>query len=149
MLVKISIDADDRFLCGKEIKGTVSAVLDENSNTLSILETNSDSDTDEEEVLNEGDPTARYNFLKLPNDSNGWNRLDCELTNNIIYYKNKPVISMEELDKMGKKIINNYVAFYITNIPNENNEPDIYVRDPMYFDDIPIINAWIMINFLE
>lgn len=146
MLVKISIDADDRFACGKQITviGTVSIPADnftaDNSNTIS------DDDT---EVLTEGDLTASYNFLKLPNDEYGWNRLDCELTNNIIYYKNKPVISMEELNKLNKKIKDDYIAFYITNILNEDNKskPGIWVRDPMYFDNIPIINAWIMIDF--
>lgn len=152
MLVKISIDADDRFACGKQITviGTVSIPADnftaDNSNTISADNSNTISD-DDTEVLTEGDLTASYNFLKLPNDKYGWNRLDCELTDNIIYYKNKPVISMEELNKLNKKIKDDYIAFYITNIPNEDNKPDVWVREPMYFDDIPIINAWIMIDF--
>jgi len=145
MYVKISIDADDRFVCGKQITvtGTVTISVD-NSNTISDEFEDEDSET---EVLTEGDMTASYNFLKLPNDKYGWNRLDCELTDNIIYYKNKPVISMEELNKLNKKIKDDYIAFYITNIPNEDNKPDVWVREPMYFDDIPIINAWIMIDF--
>lgn len=145
MYVKISIDADDRFVCGKQITvtGTVTISVD-NSNTISDEFEDKDSET---EVLTEGDMTASYNFLKLPNDKYGWNRLDCELTDNIIYYKNKPVISMEELNKLNKKIKDDYIAFYITNIPNEDNKPDVWVREPMYFDDIPIINAWIMIDF--
>jgi hypothetical protein len=145
MYVKISIDADDRFVCGKQITvtGTVTIPVD-NSNTISDEFEDEDSET---EVLTEGDLTACYNFLKLPNDKYGWNRLDCELTDNIIYYKNKPVISMEELNKLNKKIKDDYIAFYITNIPNEDNKPDVWVREPMYFDDIPIINAWIMIDF--
>jgi hypothetical protein len=145
MYVKISIDADDRFVCGKQITvtGTVTIPVD-NSNTISDEFEDEDSET---EVLTEGDMTASYNFLKLPNDKYGWNRLDCELTDNIIYYKNKPVISMEELNKLNKKIKDDYIAFYITNIPNEDNKPDVWVREPMYFDDIPIINAWIMIDF--
>lgn len=153
MYVKISIDADDRFACGKQITCTLTVTIPlDNSNTISDEDTETDKDTNEDEdtkVLNEGDLTASYNFLKLPNDKYGWNRLECELTNNIIYYKNKPVILMEELDKLNKKIKNNYIAFYITNIPNEDNkpDPDVWVRDPMYFDDIPIINAWIMIDF--
>ena len=149
MLVKISINADDRFACGKQITVTGTITI---PNVYSDTDEDTDEDTNEDEdteVLNEGDLTASYNFLKLPNDKYGWNRLECKLTNNIIYYKNKQVITMEELDKLNKKIKNNYIAFYITNISNEDNkpDPDVWVRDPMYFDDIPIINAWIMIDF--
>lgn len=148
--VSVSLDSNDRFEDDANgdssfaIHGMIT-ITNDNENDVEINDENTTND------IIPGYHDAKYEFLKLPHDKNGINRLDCLLIDGKLYYNGKFIISYDELkdhicqrDRHDGIAIYDYGCFFITDTPSLNSKdpnPDIYFNT-LQIDNAIINDSW-------
>ncbi len=91
------------------------------------------------------------NYLKLPHCKNGFNKLECILENDNIYWNNTFVVSYDDIKNyiVTNKTDSDYGCFFIEenkiktideSLDSSWNRP--WHKEEIYFNNIRITNAW-------
>src|SRR3990167_1765872 len=100
--VSVSLDSNDRFEDDANgdssfaIHGMIT-ITNDNENTNENINENDEEINDENNDIIPGYHDAKYEFLKLPHDKNGINRLACFLISRKLYYNVKFLINYSQI----------------------------------------------------